>query len=511
MPLRLTVHAVIAVFASLLLAGVGRAQTYAFFGAGPIPDGGGSPGTFGSPRVLTAASAVPGSIQEVMVTITMIHPYVGDVRIRLSYTPNGSPAAGPVTLIDRTGAANSGQYGASGDLSGTYTFTLAGSHFWDTAIALPFGVIPPGPYAPFTNNLAEHTHAEHDLAGVFRNLSGTGVWTLVIDDGAGPDTGSVDAASITILSRSPACLTDLNHDGLVNTGDLTLLLLNFGRDCRLDADLDGVADSSDNCPGVANASQADADRDGIGDACDAAFNCANIGACAPGPPNTTAQCVNSVCTYPCSPGFSDCNNTAADGCEVNILTDVQNCGSCGTVCPGTPFPNGQFGCVNGFCTFGCNPGFSNCDANIANGCETNHTLPLNTCATAVNLGSLCGDLTCGVFCNISTTVTGPVTGGVRTTWFRVRMTECSLICPGGMQHTVRLQSPAGANYDLFIYSACGGGILGSSTSGAGAQDAFDLNRNRTLGDDSFDYWVEVRYISGASCSPWTLSIDGRGC
>jgi len=35
-----------------------------------------------------------------------------------------------------------------------------------------------------------------------------------------------------------------------------------------DADLDGVLDAADNCPGTANATQADADADGIGDACE---------------------------------------------------------------------------------------------------------------------------------------------------------------------------------------------------------------------------------------------------
>lgn len=35
-----------------------------------------------------------------------------------------------------------------------------------------------------------------------------------------------------------------------------------------DDDGDGVPDTNDNCPAVANADQADADEDGVGDACD---------------------------------------------------------------------------------------------------------------------------------------------------------------------------------------------------------------------------------------------------
>lgn len=48
----------------------------------------------------------------------------------------------------------------------------------------------------------------------------------------------------------------------------------------LDSDGDGIADSQDNCPGVANADQADRDGDGAGDACDGCPD--NSGKIAPG-------------------------------------------------------------------------------------------------------------------------------------------------------------------------------------------------------------------------------------
>jgi hypothetical protein len=79
-----------------------------------------------------------------------------------------------------------------------------------------------------------------------------------------------------------------------------------------DADEDGVADASDNCPNAANAPQADLDGDGQGDVCDADID-------GDGRPNDTDY-------DPHDPSIQD---PPASGCDVTITnaTDVQNTGN----------------------------------------------------------------------------------------------------------------------------------------------------------------------------------------
>ena len=65
--------------------------------------------------------------------------------------------------------------------------------------------------------------------------------------------------------------------------------------------------------------------------------------CAIGPIVIPA-CISGMCGLgACAIGFADCNNNPADGCEVNILNDVNNCGTCGHVCTGSQK------CANGAC------------------------------------------------------------------------------------------------------------------------------------------------------------------
>jgi hypothetical protein len=52
------------------------------------------------------------------------------------------------------------------------------------------------------------------------------------------------------------------------------------------------------------------------------------------------------CLSNCS--FADCDNNLSNGCEVNLMTDVNNCGGCGQV---ATFPNANAICSNGQAIF----------------------------------------------------------------------------------------------------------------------------------------------------------------
>ena len=134
--------------------------------------------------------------------------------------------------------------------------------------------------------------------------------------------------------------------------------------------------------------------------------CSGPAATCPTPPvGATAVCTASTCTLSslmCPSDRRDCNGVSADGCEATILTDVNNCGGCGTRCPST---GGTASCVGGVCNIACASGLGNCDGNVANGCETNTTASASHCgacstvcaiasATASCVSSVCGIATC---------------------------------------------------------------------------------------------------------------------
>lgn len=112
---------------------------------------------------------------------------------------------------------------------------------------------------------------------------------------------------------------------------------------------------------------------GLGGGCLISGHCVATTVCSAG------QCV-------CGAGLGDCNSNPTDGCEANIVTDVNNCGACNNVCSA---PNATESCNMTMCTIGfCDFGYSNCDSLYATGCE----------ADTLNDDNNCGgcNLVCGI-------------------------------------------------------------------------------------------------------------------
>ena len=71
---------------------------------------------------------------------------------------------------------------------------------------------------------------------------------------------------------------------------------------------------------------------------DLTTNAGNCGACAAAClyANAAGTCSNSRCALgACSSGYGNCDGSAANGCETNLLTNSNNCGTCGRRCSGT--------------------------------------------------------------------------------------------------------------------------------------------------------------------------------
>ena len=271
----------------------------------------------------------------------------------------------------------------------------------------------------------------------------------------------------------------------------------------------------------------------------------------------------------CAEGFKDCNGDVRDGCEVNTLLDVNHCGSCETDCEnaGPVSNNADFACAGGSCLFTrCETGFGDCDNNASNGCEVTHRTAeaQNDCrfcgddcdqnadsaftqctpsgcqvgdcrdgfadcngrasdACEVNLkdaacdaavafaGEEVAESTCGVFCGVTTGETlFESTTAFGSKWFQARAKEAPGLCNDDLTHRIELLVPPGHDYDIFVYSDCGATLMGSARTRGDDDEVFVIRvPDGSAQDRSFNYWVEVRWVEGDTCSPYTINFYGR--
>ena len=87
--------------------------------------------------------------------------------------------------------------------------------------------------------------------------------------------------------------------------------------------------------------------------------------------NASESCATGTCQLlACEPGFANCDTFSSNGCETEILRNVDHCGGCGNTCTNE---NGTTSCNQGSCNPICASGWSDCDGNPNNGCETDLT------------------------------------------------------------------------------------------------------------------------------------------
>ncbi len=114
-------------------------------------------------------------------------------------------------------------------------------------------------------------------------------------------------------------------------------------------------------------------------------------------------CVAGVCRADCPPPNALCGGAGAMMC-VNLQDDVRNCGACGNVCA---VINATPTCTAGVCRIGtCGVPFGDCDNNAANGCEVNTSTSVMHCGRCgmgcplvANGTPTCAMGSCGATCN----------------------------------------------------------------------------------------------------------------
>ncbi len=199
-----------------LFASLAHGQTFNATGTGAIPDSANTncwvaAGTPLSMPILV--SGVAGAITNMSVSLTMTHTWVGDLNVTLS-APGGSPS---FTIFGRTGTAGTSSglnCGYSSNMSGTYVYadpSATTNNWWTAANMGDTGNIATGTY--FTTPLGAPAGAVPTAGTAFNAAFAgltpaqiNGTWTLTITDNSNGDTGSVSAASLTLVADAPPAI-----------------------------------------------------------------------------------------------------------------------------------------------------------------------------------------------------------------------------------------------------------------------------------------------------------------
>lgn len=176
---------------------------------------------------------VGGAIQDVDVSITLTHGWIGDLEITVEHLGR------QVELFSR-----------QCDDEDHFLFTE-----WDDEADAPLSCASffghKDTYRPFSPLLA------------FDGLDAAGPWTISVTDAEFLDNGNLHQWSLHLTTTEPS--HDADGDLMLDECDNCAADLNPD---QADADADGFGDLCDNCPADFNPTQSDSDGDGHGNPCD---------------------------------------------------------------------------------------------------------------------------------------------------------------------------------------------------------------------------------------------------
>jgi hypothetical protein len=151
-------------------------------------------------------------------------------------------------------------------------------------------------------------------------------------------------------------------------------------------------------------------------------------------------------------------------------------------------------------------------------------------APGQSLGNLPSDAYAGSPCTLQACVLQSTQTGTKGRYFTLVADDQIATCDGYDSVKFVLNVPSGINYDISVSSpnqvpgsgGCFCEVNGSPTpiigntctasNGAGVNDQIVLWCDAPFsGTPDFTVNVEVKYISGSSCSPWTLQTYSKGC
>lgn len=196
--------------------------------------------------------------------------------------------------------------------------------------------------------------------------------------------------------------------------------------------------------------------DVCGTACvDLATDLAHCGVCGnacTAPPPAMPACVEGACSLACDAGTDDCDGDATNGCETDTGTDPGHCGACGVACA---FDHAAGTCAAGRCEVSlCDDGYGDCDADGANGCETDLDHDAGDCGA------------CGLACDAAHATTACMTGVCIVESCEVGFRDCNAVASDGCEIDARTNASHCGDCGLVCPGVGRPNVIAACTAGA---------------------------------------------